>query len=77
MNNIELYEGIKLLEHRFNELEDYLDKMDKYRFTRTRESIINYEDSRQSTLFKRRVIHQIIDDMITELRSDNENKTSK
>ena len=76
MNNIELYEDIKLLEHRFNQLEDYLDKMDKYRFTRTRESIISYEENRQNTLFKRKVIHQIIDDMIKELRSDNENKAS-
>ena len=76
MNNIELYEDIKLLEHRFNQLEDHLDKMDKYRFTRTRESIISYEENRQNTLFKRKVIHQIIDDMIKELRSDNENKAS-
>lgn len=77
MNTIDLYERIKLLEHRFKQLENCLDVMDKHRFTNNGNDIIEYENNYATARSKRRVIHMILDEIFEEIRGDNENKVSK
>lgn len=77
MNTIDLYERIKLLEHRFKQLENCLDVMDKHRFTNNGNDIIEYENNYATARSKRRVIHMILDEIFEEIRGNNENKVSK
>ena len=73
MNTIDLYERVKLLEHRFKQLENCLDVMDKYRFTNNGDDIIEYENNYVTARSKRRVIHMILDEIFEEIRGNNEN----
>ena len=77
MNIIDLYERIKLLEHRFKQLENCLDVMDKHRFTSNGNDIIEYENNYATARSKRRVIHMILDEIFEEIRGNNENEVSK
>ena len=77
MNIIDLYERVKLLEHRFKQLENCLDVMDKHRFTNNSDDIIEYENNYTTARFKRRVIHMILDEIFEEIRGNNEDKVSK
>lgn len=72
MNKIELYERLQLLEHRFNQLEESLDAMDKYRFSKTGNDVLKYEDNYCTARFKRKVIHSILDDFFEELKNEDE-----
>lgn len=77
MNTIDLYERVKLLEHRFKQLENCLDVMDKHRFTNNGDDIIEYENNYATARSKRRVIHMILDEIFEEIRGNNENEISK
>lgn len=72
MNTIDLYERIKLLEHRFKQLENCLDVMDKHRFTSNGDDIIEYENNYVTARFKRRVIHIILDEIFEEIKLTNQ-----
>jgi hypothetical protein len=77
MNTIDLYERVKLLEHRFKQLENCLDIMDKHRFTNNGDDIIEYENNYTTARSKRRVIHMILDEIFEEIRGNNEDKVSE
>lgn len=72
MNTIDLYERIKLLEHRFKQLEGCLDTMDKHRFTNCGDDILDYESNYAAARSKRKVIHMILDEIFEELKNEDE-----